>query len=128
MANENTTKTTICSKCGGFGKLRHYSHIAEGVCFACSGSGQIVVRYTAAPVVPVVKMTVAEARYHVQTAIRALLASLADGRLDPDDSEDLDISAGAIWHPLQSLPRFEQAEYRKIIAAKLPCIAAKLAA
>lgn len=31
-----------CNKCNGSGKLGHYSHIDEGVCFACKGSGEVV--------------------------------------------------------------------------------------
>jgi hypothetical protein len=30
-----------CRKCKGAGGLEHYRHVADGVCFACSGSGRI---------------------------------------------------------------------------------------
>lgn len=29
-----------CRKCGGTGHLSHYRHVANGVCFACDGSGK----------------------------------------------------------------------------------------
>jgi hypothetical protein len=29
-----------CSKCNGLGKLAHYAHIAEGLCFQCMGIGK----------------------------------------------------------------------------------------
>lgn len=28
-----------CYKCGGSGKLPHYAHIGDGVCFQCKGAG-----------------------------------------------------------------------------------------
>jgi len=31
---------TSCSRCGGSGKLREYSHVEGGVCFKCGGSGR----------------------------------------------------------------------------------------
>jgi hypothetical protein len=33
--------TCTCPACGGSGKLPHYSHIANGDCFACGGTGTI---------------------------------------------------------------------------------------
>jgi hypothetical protein len=29
-----------CHRCGGRGRLDHYRHVANGVCFACDGSGK----------------------------------------------------------------------------------------
>lgn len=31
--------TAICGKCDGTGKLPHFSHVAQGTCFRCGGSG-----------------------------------------------------------------------------------------
>jgi|DEB0MinimDraft_6_1074348.scaffolds.fasta_scaffold00004_64 RecJ-like exonuclease len=37
-----TFKTTcVCPNCDGKGKLPHYSHIANGDCFACGGTGTL---------------------------------------------------------------------------------------
>jgi hypothetical protein len=33
--------TCTCPFCGGSGKLPHFSHIANGDCFACGASGQL---------------------------------------------------------------------------------------
>lgn len=35
------TTTCACPNCDGTGKLPHYSHIANGDCFACNGTGTI---------------------------------------------------------------------------------------
>ena len=32
---------TSCSRCGGSGTLREYSHVEGGVCFKCGGSGRV---------------------------------------------------------------------------------------
>lgn len=37
-------ETVKCSKCDGRGKLTYHLHIADGVCFACKGSGSVAVR------------------------------------------------------------------------------------
>lgn len=34
-------ETATCPNCDGTGKLPHYSHIANGDCFACGGTGTI---------------------------------------------------------------------------------------
>jgi hypothetical protein len=34
-----TTTTCTCLNCNGTGKLPHYSHIANGDCFACGATG-----------------------------------------------------------------------------------------
>jgi hypothetical protein len=36
-------KSFKCGNCDGRGKLSHFSHVSEGVCFACKGSGRIAV-------------------------------------------------------------------------------------
>lgn len=36
-----THETATCPVCNGSGKLPHFSHIANGDCFACSGAGTI---------------------------------------------------------------------------------------
>lgn len=36
-----TLETCTCPHCDGTGKLPHYSHIANGDCFACGGTGTI---------------------------------------------------------------------------------------
>jgi len=36
-----TTELCTCPHCDGTGKLPHYSHIANGDCFACGGTGKI---------------------------------------------------------------------------------------
>jgi len=36
-----TFTTGTCGKCDGTGRLGHYGHIANGVCFDCGGSGKI---------------------------------------------------------------------------------------
>jgi hypothetical protein len=36
-----TAQNHPCYACGGTGTLPHYSHISDGVCFACQGSGRI---------------------------------------------------------------------------------------
>jgi len=42
--NETMAKKKItCWKCDGSGKIRAYSHIANGECFACAGLGYKVV-------------------------------------------------------------------------------------
>lgn len=33
--------TCTCPNCDGTGKLPHYSHIANGDCFACGGTGKL---------------------------------------------------------------------------------------
>ena len=33
--------TVTCPFCGGTGKLPHFSHVANGDCFACGASGQL---------------------------------------------------------------------------------------
>lgn len=33
--------TCDCPNCDGTGKLPHYSHIANGTCFACGGTGSL---------------------------------------------------------------------------------------
>ena len=35
------TLTATCSKCDGTGRLPHYGHIANGVCFECGGTGKV---------------------------------------------------------------------------------------
>ena len=34
-------ETVTCPNCDGTGRLPHYSHIANGTCFACGGTGTI---------------------------------------------------------------------------------------
>jgi len=34
-------ETVTCPNCDGTGKIPHYSHIANGACFACGGTGTI---------------------------------------------------------------------------------------
>lgn len=41
MPTATLTATCTCPACGGSGKLPHYSHIANGDCFACGATGQI---------------------------------------------------------------------------------------
>lgn len=41
MTNETTT--AACPKCSGTGRIRAFSHIHNGTCFACSGSGVVSV-------------------------------------------------------------------------------------
>ena len=36
--------TCVCPKCNGTGKLPHHSHIANGDCFACGGTGTIQIK------------------------------------------------------------------------------------
>lgn len=36
---EKQGKAFICWHCHGTGELKHFSHIANGVCFACKGRG-----------------------------------------------------------------------------------------
>ena len=36
----NITKSCTCPKCNGTGKLPEFSHIANGDCFMCSGTGK----------------------------------------------------------------------------------------
>ena len=36
-----TTESCTCPKCDGKGKLRAFSHIANGDCFLCGGSGTV---------------------------------------------------------------------------------------
>lgn len=38
------TTSCQCPNCGGTGKLPHYSHIANGDCFACQGTGTLRLR------------------------------------------------------------------------------------
>jgi hypothetical protein len=35
------TQDHSCCVCSGTGTLPHYSHVADGMCFACQGSGSI---------------------------------------------------------------------------------------
>jgi hypothetical protein len=35
-------ETATCPNCGGTGKLPHFSHVANGDCFACGGTGTII--------------------------------------------------------------------------------------
>jgi hypothetical protein len=45
MNATQTKKTTYaCGKCEGRGFLRSFSHIANGVCFACEGTGKVTVK------------------------------------------------------------------------------------
>jgi hypothetical protein len=30
-----------CAKCSGSGRLLHYGHVMNGLCFACSGHGKV---------------------------------------------------------------------------------------
>lgn len=39
-----STETSSCTKCDGVGSIRGFEHIADGVCFACSGAGVVVIR------------------------------------------------------------------------------------
>ena len=43
MSMSNTTKTVQvkCTKCDGKGKLWFYSHLDNGVCYACKGAGTV---------------------------------------------------------------------------------------
>ena len=36
-----TTTIANCAKCNGTGRLGHYGHIANGVCFDCQGTGKV---------------------------------------------------------------------------------------
>lgn len=36
-----TAQTTTCSKCDGKGRINAFSHIENGSCFACKGTGTI---------------------------------------------------------------------------------------
>jgi len=40
-----TTETCTCPNCDGTGKLPHYSHIANGDCFACGGTGVMTFKH-----------------------------------------------------------------------------------
>lgn len=39
-----TTKTGTCSKCDGRGYINGFSHIANGRCFLCTGSGTMTIK------------------------------------------------------------------------------------
>ena len=41
---ESKTTYGICGKCGGDGYISSYAHIKAGTCFACSGTGQRLVK------------------------------------------------------------------------------------
>jgi hypothetical protein len=41
---QTTIDHCTCPNCDGTGKLPHYSHIANGDCFACGGTGTIVIK------------------------------------------------------------------------------------
>lgn len=43
------TATMSCGKCGGLGKIRAFSHIANGDCFDCGGTGRLKAIQIAAP-------------------------------------------------------------------------------
>lgn len=43
------TTTCACPNCGGTGKLPHYSHIANGDCFACGGTGALNIKESIGP-------------------------------------------------------------------------------
>jgi hypothetical protein len=48
-----TTKTAkTCKRCNGQGRLSSYSHIANGVCFGCNGSGDSANPRTYNPTAP----------------------------------------------------------------------------
>jgi len=34
-------KENTCPRCGGLGKIEVYSHINNGICFECNGTGQL---------------------------------------------------------------------------------------
>lgn len=38
------TNATKCRRCAGTGKLPHMSHVQEGRCFACDGTGKATPR------------------------------------------------------------------------------------
>lgn len=40
-----TVETCTCPNCDGTGKLPHYSHIANGDCFACGGTGTMTFKH-----------------------------------------------------------------------------------
>ena len=54
--------TYACDRCGGNGRIDHWSHVANGVCFACGGSGKLSGRPLAAWVEPHPEMVVPEDR------------------------------------------------------------------
>lgn len=39
-----TLEKTVCDRCMGKKRLPHYSHVENGVCFACKGTGLLTVR------------------------------------------------------------------------------------
>ena len=53
-----TERTRRCHKCGGKGKLLAYSHIANGRCSACLGTGRL--EYRAKPQQPTMAEHIAD--------------------------------------------------------------------
>lgn len=43
-ATQLSNTTCTCPSCGGSGKLPHFSHIQNGDCFACGGTGTIQIK------------------------------------------------------------------------------------
>jgi RecJ-like exonuclease len=43
-ATAKTAKMTTCPRCDGKGHIPEYGFIANGVCFRCGGSGEVVYR------------------------------------------------------------------------------------
>jgi RecJ-like exonuclease len=52
--------TYACDRCGGKGHIDHWAHVANGVCFACGGSGKLASRPVAAWVEPNPEVVVPE--------------------------------------------------------------------
>lgn len=76
--NKTATQYGDCAKCDGRGRIDAFSHIAQGVCFWCSGSGKLPIGHEHARQTA----TVPHNLYSVTLAGKTAAASQREGSME----------------------------------------------
>lgn len=86
--NKTSKETVECPYCNGKGALEHLSHIANGICFQCHGTGTLVVE--ARSISKKVRDALAAARYRdMQRNSKYILVDEVNGEQYGDDLAQL---------------------------------------